>query len=118
MCSQTAPAAGGNIGDTSYTIIEKADSAAHKTHFAMEEEEDVAAKAQDDQVAHICIERERKKDGEGERSEREREVGERERSERERERSGREVSLRDLLRFFGVSVGTTNVVVGCGSCCS
>jgi hypothetical protein len=128
---QTAPAAGGNIRDTSYTIIEKADSAAHKTHFAMEEEEDVAANAQDDQVAHISIERERERerDTEGERSEREkdreRERSERERSEREggpREREVRErevgkrgLSLHDLLRFFGVSVGMTNlVVVACG----
>ena len=73
MCSQTAPAAGGNIGDTSYTIIEKADSAAHKTHFAMEEEEDVAANAQDDQVAHIRLEsvRERERKTEGKSAERE-----------------------------------------------
>ena len=54
VCSHTAPPAGAAVGETTYSIIENAESAAgHKTHFAMEEEEDAEANADDGQEAVI-----------------------------------------------------------------
>ena len=54
VCSHTAPPAGAAVGETSYSIIENAESdTGHKTHFAMEEEDDAEANADDGQEAVI-----------------------------------------------------------------
>ena len=55
VCSHTPPPPGAGVGENSYSIIEKAESAAASsmTHFAMEEEEDAQAQADDGQEAVI-----------------------------------------------------------------
>ena len=51
VCAQTSPASGGDVEDITYTVIENAEAAgAHKTHFAMVEEEDSETKVDDGQV--------------------------------------------------------------------